>query len=147
MQIKYFDCMYLIILILYLESNKKTKAARCLLSFITDGIQNIKKCSECYLNTIKHPANGFALVCDEPHLIIWVKRIEFNYYWPAKVITTDMQKVGVRFFGDHSLANVSASACFLYSESSPNRISKSSALYAVAIKVIHFFFPCTYMLL
>lgn len=87
------------------------------------------------MHAIEGPAARFASVCDEPHLIIWVKRAG-SHYWPAKVISTDVQKVGVRFFGDHARATVSASACLLYSESSPNRISKPSALYAFAIEVI-----------
>lgn len=116
-------------------TNRKSKAAQLLLNCITEEIPKIKLCSECYSNANKYPTNWFALVCDEPHLIIWAKHTDYNLMWPAKVMSADAQDVIIRYFGDHQQTTVPATVCLLYSESSPNRTNKPLALYSAAYKV------------
>ncbi|XP_055306176.1 MYND-type zinc finger-containing chromatin reader ZMYND8-like [Sitodiplosis mosellana] len=120
--------------ILFKETHDNTKAARALLNCIIEDVQSAKVCFECYLNANKHPDQWFSMVCDEPHLIIWIKKTGANY-WPAKLIKiVTGQEVKVRLFGDHSYVDVSSSNCLLYSESSPSRIPKSPDAYNSALK-------------
>lgn len=116
------------------ENHDNTKAARLLLNCVVEDIQIAKNCFECYLHANEHPNEWFSMVCNEPHLIIWVKKTGANY-WPAKLMCITGQEVNVRLFGDHNDANVSAKNCLLYSESSPSRIRKPSDAYSHALKV------------
>lgn len=73
------------------------------------------------------------MVCEEPHMIIWAKK-DYNF-WPAKLMTVNGPLIGVRYFGDHTDADVTAISCLLFSRSSPNRITTPTEMYSVAMKV------------
>lgn len=80
----------------------------------------MRQCTECYANRFIY-SNWFTMVCNVPHCIAWT-RIDGYSFWPVKVISVNsLDKVHVRFFGDHSFANVSARRCFLYSNESPDQ--------------------------
>lgn len=110
------------------------ESAKSLVDHLEEEIENIKKCSECFSNEYKHPSKWFTMVCDKPHIILWAKKMGFNY-WPAKLMSIDGQLINVRFFGDHKPADVPANNCFLYSEANPNRSRNASYLYKSALKV------------
>lgn len=111
-----------------------------LMDYLTGEIESSKKCFECYRNAIEHPDTWFALVCDEPHLIVWAKMKGFNY-WPAKLMSIDGQLINVRFFGDHTHADVPTTNCFLYSKQNPGRMRNLTTQYSSALKVRHLKLP------
>lgn len=116
------------------EDHEKTTAARYLLNYINGEIESIKKCAECYSQAFNYPKRWFTMVCTEPHLIVWAKIVGFNY-WPAKLMSIDDQQVNVRFFGDHTHADVSAKNCFLYSKKIPKASQTKTPEYRAALKV------------
>ena len=116
------------------ENHANTKAARSLLDCIVEDVQNARACIECYTNATNHPDHWFSMVCDEPHMILWIKEKGANY-WPAKLVSVTGEEAKVCLFGDHSYVNVSSKNCLLYSESSPSRIPKSPDAYNDALKV------------
>ncbi|XP_031639322.1 uncharacterized protein LOC116351365 [Contarinia nasturtii] len=119
--------------ILYTENNEKTIAARSVLNLISAERQMVQKCFQCYQNFNKYPDHWFTLVCEEPHLPCWAKKLGSNY-WPAKVLSAEEHKVMVQFFGDHTQTEVSVYNCFFYSESNPSRITNPLDDYDDAIK-------------
>lgn len=56
-------------------------------------------------------------------------------FWPAKLMSIDGQMVNVRFFGDHTHADVPATNCFLYSGHNPDKRRSATTAYNSAIKV------------
>lgn len=106
-------------------------------------IDEIKLCGDCYMNREK-PA-GFTLVCSKPHLLLWVKFKQYPY-WPAKLTKArdDSNLVEVYFFGDHTIATVSCSSCYLYSEEDPNQclLNQNKKEFDKAIDVRMHFVCC-----
>lgn len=96
-----------------------------LMDFINDEIHSIITCAECYNNAFLHPRTSFVILCQKPHLIIWAKPPGYNY-WPAKVMNIEERMVHVRFFGDHSVFDVPAENCLLYSSTYPDKSKKCS---------------------
>lgn len=105
-----------------------------LLWFIDIEMDGLKKCSECYSNAVKYPDDWFTMVCDEPHLIVWVKYA--RDYWPAKLMSVDGSKIHVRFFAERTNADVPASKCIQYTEGYPIKRKKPSDSIKAAKKVI-----------
>lgn len=68
------------------------------------------------------------------HLVVWAQ-FGTHAYWPAKVIDFNDQMVNVRFFDDHTKADMLATKCFLYSEFSSMTPEKSKQ-HENALKVI-----------
>lgn len=90
------------------------KAANLLLSFTMEEMLSIDTCADCHLNANLYPNTWFSMVCNKPHLLIWAKLSGFNF-WPAKLLSTQGEKVCVRFFGhEHGRANIPAKDCSLY---------------------------------
>lgn len=119
----------------FLESHLKTRTARSLLDYLTKEIDTAKTCTDCYRNANIREMGWFTHVCRKPHLIVWTKRCD-NNYWPAKVMSTNGEEVMVQFFGNHTMSNVpAASSCFLYSDDNPHHTNVSSYLYKSALKV------------
>lgn len=116
------------------ENHEKTKTARTLLNYIDDEIEMLEKCAECYSRSFKYPKRWFVMVCTEPHLIVWAKLIGFSY-WPAKVMSINGDLIKVRFFGDHTYADVPGNYCYLYSETCPKEPKITSPEYIDALKV------------
>lgn len=77
------------------------------------------------------------MVCTEPHIIVWAKKMGFAY-WPAKMISIVGQLINVRFFGDHTSVTVPAVDCFLYSNTPPNRCRNTTSSYKSALRVRRF---------
>ncbi|XP_055306233.1 MYND-type zinc finger-containing chromatin reader Zmynd8-like [Sitodiplosis mosellana] len=93
------------------DKHDMVNKAKELVEYLEDEIETAEMCAECYMH-------DFSLVCTKPHLIVWAKWEECDH-WPAKVMSIDGQLVNVRFFGDHTQADVPASNCLLYSETDP----------------------------
>lgn len=108
--------------------------AKSLVDYLEEEIEIIKKCAECYANSDKQPNNWFTMACSEPHLIVWAKKMGFDY-WPAKMMNIDGQLINVRSFNDHKYSDVPATNCFLYSATNPNKSHNTSASYKSALKV------------
>ncbi|BES97376.1 Hypothetical proteinypothetical proteinP domain [Nesidiocoris tenuis] len=105
-----------------------TKMAKSLLNVARHECEEVKSCQDCYEHSHTHdPQVSFLLPCSVPHVIVWAQLSGFPY-WPAKVIKRlGGDVVDVRFFGDHSRANVLMSSCFLYSRHMPANIPKKSS--------------------
>lgn len=117
---------------------EKKERAKLLQQFVSDEIDGLKKCGECYSNANYYPNNWFTMVCDEPHILAWVKFQGCNY-WPVKVMAVNGRILSVRFFGDHTHAEVSASKCFLYSTECPGKAARSRGnRFKMAINVNQF---------
>lgn len=115
--------------------------AHSLVNSVEEEIDSVKKCFECYSKANENPSGWVTMVCTRPHLVIWAKVNSYNH-WPGKLMTINERTgtINVRFFGDHTYANVPASKCFLYSEKSPTTSPKRSVLYRRALKVSFFLF-------
>lgn len=112
-----------------------TRTARVLLEYLIREIDIVKMCTDCYRNANVREMGWFTRVCRKPHLIVWTKRCD-NNYWPAKVMSTNGEEVMVQFFGNHTKANVSTTAsCFLYSDENPRHLNVPSYLYRSALRV------------
>lgn len=115
------------------DNHEKTKVARASLEYITNEIGSIKKCGECYLNANKYPSTWFTMVCTLPRT-----KVSGYFYWPAKVMLVIGQQVNVRFFREHSYADVPAENRSLYSVTSPKKPRVMNAQYNDALKVSRF---------
>lgn len=85
---------------------------------VKEEIDGLRKCSNCYANAHTYPENWFTMVCDEPHIVAWAKFQGCNF-WPVKIMSAIGRKLSVRFFGDHTHADIAATKCYLFSEESP----------------------------
>lgn len=118
-------------------------AVDALMEFVNDEIHSIITCNRCYQNAYLNPNTSFVLPCDKPHLIVWAKPKGYNF-WPAKlmhIVSLDKQIVHVRFFGDHSVFDIAAGNCLLYSPTHPDVPKKCHLeIYTKALNVNSFFF-------
>lgn len=94
------------------------QVATMLKDVVADEIDGLRKCANCYANAHMYPENWFTMVCNEPHIIAWAKFQGCNF-WPVKVMSVIGRKLSVRFFGDHTHADISTAKCYLFSEQSP----------------------------
>lgn len=122
-----------IVIVAYHSSKSATEETDRLLEVTIAEISDIRMCHECYLNKKENPDKWFTMVCNEPHLLVWVKRKSCEPYWPAKLMTInddDSSTVNVRFFSDgsskddnnnfiHRLVTVASNDCLLYTEHCP----------------------------
>lgn len=110
---------------------------------MNDEIHSIITCNQCYQNAYLKPNTSFVLPCDKPHLIVWAKPKGYNF-WLAKlmhIVSLDKQIVYVRFFGDHSVFDIPAGNCFLYSPTHPDVPKKCHLeIYTKALNVNSIFF-------
>lgn len=75
------------------------------------------------------------LVCDKPHLLLWVKLDheikspntppKRGNLWPAKLLSVDDKVVNVIFFCRSELVEVPAKNCFIYNERPSTQTQKS----------------------
>ncbi|XP_031637919.1 uncharacterized protein LOC116350304 [Contarinia nasturtii] len=121
--------------ILFLDNHHRMEIAKSLVDYMEEEIEIVKKCPECYNNAVKYPNDWFTVICSDPHIIVWAKKMGFNY-WPAKLMSIDGQLINVRFFGDHKNMDVMSTNCFLYSETNPNRSRNTTVLYKSALKEV-----------
>lgn len=99
------------------------RIAKRLENFCMKEIYDIFMCHQCYHKS-NTQSNWFTGVCDPPHLLVWARVNGHSDYAPAKVLgligsNASTKKIDVRFFGDHEMAAISASNCFLYSDRKP----------------------------
>lgn len=120
-----------------------SSAVDTLMEFVNDEIHSVITCNQCYQNAYLNPNTSFVLPCDKPHLIVWAKPKGYNF-WPAKlmyIVALDKQIVHVRFFGDHSVFDIPAENCFLYSPTHPDVPKKCHLeIYTKALIVNSIFF-------
>lgn len=86
-------------------------------------IYDIEMCQQCYYRS-NTQTNWFTAVCDPPHLLVWARINGHSDYAPAKVLglnggNATSKKVDVRFFGDHEMAIIPSSNCYLFSKRKP----------------------------
>lgn len=106
-----------------IEGSPLERCARRLVEVCNAEINNLIDCNECYANIDTHPDTWFSQVCSKAHLIVWARA--FNWpYWPAKVMSVDGPKISIQFFGDQSMATITADKCYLYSKENPIKITK-----------------------
>ncbi|XP_055308849.1 MYND-type zinc finger-containing chromatin reader Zmynd8-like [Sitodiplosis mosellana] len=106
--------------------------AKSLVDYLEGEIEMLKKCAGCYSNAYNYPNTWFTMAYNEVHLIVWARKIGFNF-WPAKVIAINGELVHVHYFGDHKYADVPPANCFLYSSSNPNRSRRTSTPFKCAL--------------
>lgn len=99
--------------IIYPEDGEICKLAMGLPEFVNEEIVSVQNCAECYQNAFKFPDNSFTKPCAEPHPLIWCKAPGWNF-WPAKAMSIRNGLVHVRFFQDHTTANIPPASCFMY---------------------------------
>lgn len=92
--------------------------AKRLEQFCKKEVYDIEMCVDCFerSNTQK---DWFTEVCNPPHLLVWARESGHRPFKPAKVIGLGnkvTKKIDVRFFGDHDMADVSISDCYLFSK-------------------------------
>ncbi|KAF6204477.1 hypothetical protein GE061_002818 [Apolygus lucorum] len=112
-----------------------TKIAKSMSAVAKQECEEIKNCADCYLHAYSLGARDwFVEPCTTPHILVWAQLSGFPY-WPGKVmrhVNGDM--VDVRFFGDHSRANVPVTSCFLYSRLMPCAVKKNHPKIADGIE-------------
>lgn len=80
------------------------------------------------------------MVCAKPHIVLWAKVEGWNY-WPVKMMSIKGGIVNVRFFGEHTEADVPVIKCFFFSEAYPAlKPPKKSKGYTLAMEVSVFIF-------
>lgn len=120
------------------------KAATELLKSIDDEIISISTCTSCYSLAYHHPLESFTMPCLKPHLLIWARAPNWPYY-PAKLMKicdNDENMVNVRFFGDHTVYDVAAKECYLYSKEhpvQPANFQKDDQVFQAAITVSYIY--------
>lgn len=107
-----------------------------MLDHIKDEIEKGKHCGECYHNSKKYPNRWFAMVCNKPHLVVWIKRHDL-FYWPAKLMSIDPLSgdLHLQFFGDQSEVEVLSSSCFLCADMTTYQLLTLPSEYLNALKV------------
>lgn len=110
----------------------RPKILSCLTELCDDfrgAINDGKDCADCYIN------DGFAKVCNEPHLVVWIKWID-SCYWPAKLIVVQNGGfVKVKLFGSHEEVRVFFNNCYLCAEMTTFQLQNASTAYDMAKKV------------
>lgn len=107
--------------------------AKRLEQFCKKEIYDIEMCVDCFerSNTEKE---WFTQVCDPPHLLVWARESSRSPFKPAKVIGVGgklSKKIDVRFFGNHDMADVSPTDCYLYSKVNPNTRADEKTMLAL----------------
>lgn len=94
------------------------RTARLMLTYALNELDSMDTCAECYLGANQNPQNYFTDVCQQPHLLIWVKMKKFPY-WPAKLMSLYDNMANVRFFHEKTNARVPIVDCLMYSLDPP----------------------------
>lgn len=124
----------MIIYLIPVENASRVSKADELLAACIKEINDIKSCSECYVNRRKKNKDWMIRACERPHLLVWAK-FEGYPYWPAKVLSYNDRCVSVEFFDDHSTAEVEVGRCLVYSKEYPlDGIAPASIAAAVVVK-------------
>lgn len=108
------------------SNEKVVKAAKSLVDLLEAEIYNLALCRQCYKNAYEHPENSFTMLCDHPHLLLWVNCGKYGF-WPSKLMRCeDDGTVTVRYFGDYTNATINSTECLLFSEKTPVNGYKSA---------------------
>lgn len=108
--------------------------------YVDEEIASVIDCTQCFTNAYNHRDDGFVLVCQRPHPVIWAQSSGFSY-WPAKAMRANKNQLRVRYFGDHTNDVVPFGKCYKYSTEPPTKAFKSDKLRTLALAVmndIHF---------
>lgn len=106
------------------KSPNMVAAANKLVQSVEDEIESLTTCGTCYDLQYQHPVKWFEMSCPEPHLLVWAKAPGFSY-WPAKLMKLGglddkgEHLLNVRFFEDHTVYDLEAKGCFVFSEEKP----------------------------
>ncbi|XP_037049728.1 protein kinase C-binding protein 1-like [Bradysia coprophila] len=132
------DCRWILhnCTIYYSRNVKLLALAKSVFKIGKQEIYDIDTCHECYYNANTCKTDWFVEICSRPHILVWAKLKGFPY-WPAKVMTTNLQgMVDVRFFGDHDRAFVPIRECYLYSKEHPNPITVKTKRQSISHSVV-----------
>ena len=112
----------------YSQRNEIKKASKALMGYVKEQIQLIKACKKCYENAHEFGKSSVTMPCSQLHVLIWAKVQGYSGYWPAKIMTVnvDQKTVHVRFFGDYSRSILPAANCYLYSKDHPNKMASKN---------------------
>lgn len=95
------------------------KAASLLPKLLEKELNKLLLCEKCYQNENIPGNESITMLCNPPHLLLWVNCGEYGY-WPAKLIRyKSKEDVTVRYFGDWSIDTVYAENCKMFSKQSP----------------------------
>lgn len=116
------------------------KAATNTSKFLENEIRSIILCGQCYEHRYYHPEDGLSMLCDPPHLLLWVD-CEQYCYWPAKLMRCEgNDNVMVQYFGDSTISTVASKNCLMFSNTIPKNahgIGSGNKSFDDAVKVIH----------
>lgn len=112
-------------------------AIKLLIQYVDEEIESVFDCTQCYSNAYKHSDDGFVMLCEPPHPIIWARSDGFRF-WPAKALRITGETVRARYFGDHTNAVVPLTSCYSYSTEPPIKSTVSDELYESALQVYIF---------
>lgn len=110
-------------------------AASELVNYLLEDMRSISICVECYEHAFAVGESSFIIPCEKPHLLVWADAEEYGC-WPAKAMKIDQNTVHVRFFGDHTTADLPLENCLVFTKEYPENSTKCSLqTYDVALKV------------
>lgn len=105
----------------YSGSRSIVTAAKSLKNLFEVEIYNLCLCSQCYLHANEYGEDSFPVLCDPPHLLLWVDCKKYGF-WPAKLMRLEednIDNVTVRYFGEYTNSTINVADCLLYSEDIP----------------------------
>lgn len=120
----------------YANDDDICNRARELPKFVGEEIESLKTCIECYNNAFQFPENSFSIPCAKPHPILWCQAPGW-VYWPAKWMSVKNGMVHVRFFQDHTILNLPAESCYLFTDPKkiyPGEKLGSNVMFKAALK-------------
>lgn len=113
--------------------------------YVDEEIDSVIDCAQCFLNAYKHATDGFIMVCQPPHPIVWAQSSGFGF-WPAKAMRGNDNLLRVRYFGDHTNDVVPFEKCYKYSTEPPLKVLYSDNLHTLALNVMHKFIFITHFI-
>lgn len=114
-----FDWFYYHCLSKHRNDRLVVKAANKLKETLKKEEWKLNLCRQCYENKYNDPNVSMEMLCDSPHLLLWVDCGRYGF-WPAKLIQCETDdKLAVQYFGDKTYDTVNSSACLMYSKDTP----------------------------
>lgn len=101
------------------SDRKITTAAKRLRKLVKDEIFNLISCAKCYENEFHHSDQSVTMLCDYPHLLLWVDYEDYGY-WPSKLMHYENDgKLTLRYFGDNTKSTERPEKCLMLSKGIP----------------------------
>lgn len=94
--------------------------------YVDEEIESIMDCTQCYSNAFENPSESNVKLCSQVHPVIWAQSDGYDF-WPAKAMRCKGQEIRIRYFGDHTVDNISYEKCYKYSENPPKKSSSGKS--------------------